>query len=267
MTTYNRVVDPLLNSDKPARSTDVKQLRDNQDHFDGQITSLVTASGISDQSISDDFMGTLDASGIRNENWSELSGGAGGQLRLRSEHQLQMQNGGLTSVFFKSLSGTGTKQRIVKTEEYVAIMEVRIMLVTGSHDHHFYGWNDVARRTAADGTQVDDVTDCVGIVWDSGGDWKAITANGGSTTTVGPFGTAANWEIIRLEFTCSATAGSRKVEVYLADSLQGTMATDGNIPSVTLGPVLGVRGEGSSPLIEDRVDYAIFTVSGRPLAA
>ena len=37
---YTQVADPLLNSDKPIRSTDIKQMRDNQDDFDGRITAL-----------------------------------------------------------------------------------------------------------------------------------------------------------------------------------------------------------------------------------
>jgi len=262
---YTRVVDPLLNSDKPGRSTDLKQIRDNQDFFDTQITSLITASGISDQSISDDFFGTLDAAGINNDNWDELSGGAGGNLRLRSEHQLEMENGGNSTSFFKSLSGTIWRQRIVKTEEYVAQMEVRVKLLTGQTDHHFFGWNDVALKGTSG--QISDVTDCVGFIYGGTVDWKAVIANGGSTTTIGPFGTATDWEVLRLDFTCSATAGSRKVEVYLNDVLQGTAATDANMPTATLVPVLGVRGDGSGADIEDRVDYAIFTFSGRPLAA
>ena len=146
-------------------------------------------------------------------------------------------------------------------------MEVRIKIIAGEHDHYLLGWQDIGKIGSGTGIASDN-TDCVCLKFDEGNtQWEAITANAGSTTTVGPFGTPANWEVIRLEFTCSATAGSRKVEVYLNGSLQGTMATDANMPTAKLMPTVAVTGDGSSPDINTQVDYAIFTFSGRPLAA
>lgn len=43
---YNRVADPLLDSGKPARSTDIKKIRDNQDYFNEQISLSPTSGGV-----------------------------------------------------------------------------------------------------------------------------------------------------------------------------------------------------------------------------
>lgn len=256
---YVRVPDPNLNADKPGRSTDIKQIRDNQDYFSSQIDTLVLKNLISSNSIADDFMGT--ALGP----WWVSVVGTGDTAAIISQHKLRcLTNGNTTSDYAGVKAATGY-QRVVKTEEYVAVMEVRVKRPGTDAGSYVFGWNDDALTL---GAEYGDTTDCVLVIRDAFGNWTAKTSNGGSSSSYGSFGNASIWERVRLEFTCSATAGNRKVEIYLNDALLSTLNTDANMPTASLVPVLGTRGDTTGAASREiHFDYAIFTVKARPLAA
>jgi len=261
---YVEVPDPRLNSGKPGLSTDWKQIRDNQNFFNTQINSLLINAGISEQSIADDFQVVVGTTGLA-AFWTS-SVGTSDTVDIVAEHQLRLLTTGNLTVDFASIHADVTKQRIKKDEEYVAIMECRVKKPVALGPHYFFGWQDVG--VLGSSNRISDITDCVGVVEGAATGWLGRTANGGSGSSSGDFGNAAIWQAIRLEFTCSATAGNRKVEVYLEDSLQATLATDANMPTGYLSPVIGVKGDTTGAATRElRVDYAIFTVGGRPLAA
>lgn len=260
---YVRVTDPFLNADKPGRSSDMKQIRDNQDYFDSQINTLLNLNLISSNSIADDFMGAGGATGIG--AWWTTVLGVSDTVTVIGEHTMKCLTTGNTTSDFAGVYAADPYGRIAKSEEYVAVMEVRVKRAAANNLHHVFGWNDVGLGVGS--ANFTDQSDCVLVTGDGAGTWTASTVNASSSSSVGGFGTPANWEIIRLEFTCSATAGNRKVEVYLNDVLQGTLNTDANMPTAPLRPVLGCVGDGSGTARDLRFDYAIFTVQGRPLAA
>lgn len=253
---YNRIADPLLDIGKPGRSTDWKKFRDNQDYFDSAITTLQRQTNITHQDIRDHFTGSaIDTTNL----WEEMV--SAGNVTLVSEHSAQFTAGSAGA--FQGLAARTIRQRIVKSHDYIAFVNVRVKRTGVDSDTYIIGWNDNA---LADMGIFDDTTDCVAIViqdaaGESGG-WIAITTNGGSQSEVGPFGTATNWNEIRLEFTCSATAGNRKVDVYLNDVLEGTMATDANMPSATLRPVVGLESNGASSrtMLVDYVEFGFLSV-------
>ena len=252
---YVRVPDPLLDVNKPGRSTDWKQIRDNQDYFDAQIT----AAGLgvrTDQDIRDHFMGTA----INTAAWDVTVDGTGA-VAIVADHVAQLTAGTGHAI----LAATTMRLRIQKDEEYVAFCEARVK-VTGTlaaGDTYVFGWND---NGVAALSLTDDLTDFVGMTIDTSGtdDWVATTARAaGGTSTFNVTATETNWNTLRLEFTCSATAGSRKVEVYLNDVLQTTFATDANMPTAVLRPFIGVVDSGSVL----QCDYITFGFRNVPTAA
>jgi hypothetical protein len=261
---YVQVADPLLNSDKPARSTDIKQMRDNQDYFDTQITALVSGQVLSRNSINDDFMGVVGSTGVGSWWTDDSAGGGSGTAYIASEHSLECDSQGAASSDYAGVYGSPEIQRIDKSEEYVAVLEARVK-ITGDtgNDYYFIGWQDSALAT---NNRYNDVTDSVAFVLDPVSGWRALSSNA-ATDTIDQIGNVAIWQTIRLEFTCSATAGNRQVEAFLAGVSQGVMNTDANIPSATLVPVIGCAGDGSGSARILQVDYVVFSTVARPVAA
>lgn len=257
---YVQVADPLLNSGKPGRSTDWKQIRDNQDYFNTQINALNLVAAGSNNSIIDDFMCRTGSSAYLGAWWSPAA--SGGAAQALSEHRLDLTTGGGASGY-GYVNGADSYQRIVKSEEYVAICEARIKGPGADSDNYLIGWNDASLSSTG---PVSDVSDCIIVSRGGSGTWTGYVANGGSSSSVGPFGSMASWNVVRIEVTCSATAGNRQVEFFLAGVSQGVMTTDANIPSVSLRPILGVY-QNSTAALQLYVDYVIYTVEARPLAA
>lgn len=260
---YVDVVDPFLDSPKPGRSADVKQMRDNIRYLKTQADAQALRSNMGSGSIQDDFMG-VPASTTFLPHW--VVDTAGDTVDIQAEHQLRCVTVGNAVTDYAGVHANALYISIGKAEEYVAVMDVRVKRNGTVAGNYFFGWQDIG---LAGGALFSDLTDCVGVACDLLGNfYTGVTALAGATSTVSPFGTPANWERIRLQFTCSATAGSRKVEFYLNDALQGTIATDANLPTARLIPVLGCRGNTvGAASREIRFDYAIFTTLARPLAA
>jgi len=264
---YVQVPDPRLNAGKPGLSADWVQIRDNQDFFNTQINDLLVSIGISGQSIADDFASAAGTTGVSGATWTASTFGTGNLPAVVSEHSMELDSVGNTAGNRSTVIAVDAKIRIQKAEEYVAIMECRVKGISVSDDFFFIGWQDVALAASA---VADNRTDCIAIINGSGGTgWRAITAEtaGGSDTSPADFGTFANWHVIRLVVTCSATAGNRKVESYLDGVLQDTFVTDANIPAEILRPAIGVEADGTGVARHLHVDYAIFTFQSRPLAA
>jgi len=256
---YIRVPDPLLDVKKPGRSADWKQIRDNQDYFDAQITAA--GLGIrTDQDIRDHFMSGTTISTV---NWTQVLNAS---LGIVSQHKLHFEAGG-ASTEYAIVHGTSSRLRIIKTAEYVAFCKLRVQRRSpGSYaGSYFFGWQDDALTT----TLVTDVSDCVGVtIGSSATAWLGRTSNGGSASTTGDFATNTDWNIIQINLTCSATAGLRQAEFFLNGVSVSTLSTDANIPAATLKPTIGVNGltagAQSGGLF---VDYAEFGFATIPTAA
>jgi hypothetical protein len=253
--TYVRVVDPLLNSGKPGRSTDAKRLRDNQDDFDARLQVLEALSIITTQDIRDHFVATT----IDTTNWTQVTGGSG-TIALTGEHTLRLSSIGSGSTHKAYVHGTTSRLVIDKTEEYIAFMEARVKRVGNDFNSYIFGWNDTAVLDPID------TTDFVGVIREPGGNWSTKTSITAGSANTAAYSTATNWNVIQLRFTCSATAGNRKVETYLNGSLFATLSDETKMPTATLVPVIGVSsgGGGSVQLDCDYIEYGFMT---KPLAA
>jgi hypothetical protein len=256
---YVRVDDPFLNTDKPGRSADWKQIRDNQDYFNSQIDTLTLRNLISNGSIADDFC--TNSLGP----WWTTSVGAGDTLTVIDDHKLQLLTNGNAVGDFAVIGAANGYQRIKKSHEYVAVCEARIKRTGTNASHYRFGWSQEA--VLEDSVNLSQ--NQVNVYRDAFGGWSFETRNGGTGgNSYGTFGTAANWERIRLEFTCSATAGNRKIEIYLNDALQSTQTTDSAMPTGLLRPFAGCRGDTTGAASREFwLDYIIFTWKARPLAA
>lgn len=261
---YVRVPNPRFDVDKPARSVDMKQLRDNQDFFDTQISDLQISGGFqTDQDIRDHFLGaTIDTT----RNWVQATG-ASGIITLGGDHKVLFDSIGTTVGNFAVMEAHADKLTIDKTMELVATMRVRVkeLELGPAWASYFLGWQDQA--IVLGGLSVSDTSDCVGIVHEgSSQSWQARTSNGGTPSTANLGGTSSNYEELLVLFTCSATAGNRKVEFYRDGVLQITLNTDANMPTATLIPTIGVRADASDPASID-LDFAEFGFQTAPLEA
>ena len=258
---YVDVPDPFLDVNKPGRSADWKQIRDNIRY----LKAITDGIGVgTDQDIHDHFA----ASAFSTVNWVSTIAGAGANTII-SQHTAELDTNGNGTGDYAVLTATTAKMRIVKTEEYVAFMEARMRQSGQLPASYFVGWNDNALAAAS--TFASDVTDCVGITFDTGtAGWIARTAEtAGGTSTYSITTDSAVWHTYRLQFTCSATAGSRKLEVYFDGALVQTLATDANIPAEILCPGAGVRGNAGGANVSSRIeaDYIMFGFLTTPTAA
>lgn len=260
---YTRVADPLLNSAKPGRATDWKQIRDNQDWFDAQIAAFTTRALISNNSIIDDFLALTLNSGVGGV-WTSLVGGTGTNAII-GEHSLESKTTAAGPGDYAGVVSQPEFQRIIKTEEYVAVFESRLKITGSLEPYYFLGWNDPGLA----GNSFADISDSVGVGLDPAGKvgWEAGTYIGGGGGALAPFGTAANWNIVRCEFTCSAVAGNRQAEFFLNGASQGTLSVDANMPAISLRPTVGCDGNAAGATRGLKIDYLIFTVQARPVAA
>jgi len=260
---YVRVPDPLLDVNKPGRSVDWKQIRDNQDYFDAQVDILLRKTSITDQDIRDHFTAPI----LNTGNWNTKVG-AGDTIVVAAPHTVTLTTNGVTVNDHAVLWATTNRQRIVKSEEYVAYCEARVKRTGGNSAHYVFGWND--DTLFGGGTEengVTDQTDCVLVKWDGAGNWLGMTSLGAASSNTAGFGTGGNWSRIRMEFTCSATAGNRKVDFFLEDVFQATLNTDANIPAALLCPVIGIRGDNTGAVRVLAVDFVEFGFLTTPLAA
>ena len=115
---YVRVADPLLNSGKPGRSTDIVQMRDNQDHFDTVTRgAVVTDQDMRDHFAQDVLTTAIDATVIN--KWVFYTDTLS-SATIQSEHRMKLHletAGGDWAI----LNANTEMQRIVKTEEYIAV--------------------------------------------------------------------------------------------------------------------------------------------------
>lgn len=265
---YVDVPDPNLDAGKPIRSSDIKQLRDNIRFLKDDTEELNRLAIRTDQDIRDHF-----ASNIINSTtvagsdgppftWlEEINNGGTVALVASFEHTAQFDVSAATDHAF--LLGADGKQRVAKSFEYVAYFECRVKRTAGNADSFGFGWQDNGLTENSD-QWLTDVSDCV-LIRRNGTDWEVRTANGGSASSGTLGATATDWNIIRVEFTCSATAGNRKVEAYLNDSLVQTLTTDANMPAALLRPFVGMDHTGTTlQMLVDKIEFGFLTV---PVAA
>jgi hypothetical protein len=262
---YVKVDDPLLNSAKPGRSTDWKQFRDNQEDFNSRINALELNFVASEQDILDHFMGKI---GINLSSKWERFVGASDTAEIVDEHQLKLATNGITTSDFALVCAADSVMRIDKTHEYIAIMEVRIKGLGGASGSITFGFNDDGLNES-NGDLVSDTTDYIGFIHNFGtGNWAGKNSNAGSSEGVaGDMGTFGSWTVLRIEVTCSATAGNRQTEFFVNGSSQEVLSDETKMPTAVLRPVLGVRGDTTSTARDVRFDYAEFRTKEKPLAA
>lgn len=260
---YVRVVDPLLNNNKPGRSTDVIQLRDNQDDFNSRILAVESLVRRGDQDIRDDFI-SKDTT-VNTDNWVTEVGG-GDTVTIVSEHTMRCLLNNNTASDYAGVKATTKKLRIDKTHEYIAFFEARVVVPGTLQNHYQIGWNDDSLGAA--GASFFDKTDSVVIARNPSDSWNLHCSLGGTSATLNSLQACNTMAVMRVEFTCSATAGNRQAEVFVNGISKGVISTDANFPTAVLRPICGTRGDTTGAASREmKVDYLDFGFMAHPLAA
>ncbi len=257
---WTAITSAQTDTDSPIDQTLMDLIRTNdQDHE----TRLNALSAVSSQDIRDDFIHAADSTAVNSVLWDVGESGAGSQTPvLIDEHTLKLFKGANTA--HSALSAAGERVHIDLTEEYIAILEFRIKTANDIGSYAI-GFQDVAQAVGASAVATD-VSDFIGVVRGTGGDWDIIIdkAGGGPTTSAG-HGTQASWTKFKISVTCSATGGSQLVEVDVDDVSVGALATTFIPNTVVLRPVVAAN-EVTTGSQELHVDYVHAYFSGRPLA-
>jgi len=262
--TYTRVPDPNLNPNKPTRSADIKQIRDNQDEFDEGLTALEAGTLHSDQGIYDDF-NQADTTPLAT-NWTTVVNGAGSAVAVNATTgalECTITNG--VADRYAGVIGPTTKMRLDKAQEFIAVATFRLKRSTDDNSHYAFGWNDAALSA---GNQFSDTTDCILCIRDALGGWTLTVNLGGSGSSVQS--SAADAEVyneIQIRWTGSATAGTRRVSLYTNGTLDGSVTSDSSMPTAVMRPTIGVRGDvtGAGRLLY--MDSAKYGFISAPRAA
>lgn len=260
-----------MDAASPWTETITQRIRTNFDDHEARILAI---SAFGNNGITDDFLTATGTAGVGG-HWVGTGTGTG-TYGVVSEHQCRL----LTAAAADSamIRAATSRIQINLTEEYVAVMEMRVYKAGGTDDNFFFGWQDAALGDVA--ATVGDNTDRIGFFRDAAAAaWTFETSNtaggGGAGTTQAGVGTSTAWGVYRLTVTCSATAGNRQVKVEAGTTvanlteISGSPFTNatGDIPNaVNLRPFFGVQRIGATNL-DLRVDYCLAYTVGRPLAA
>lgn len=269
---YVRVNDPFLDSEKSARSVDMKQLRDNQDYHDSVINTFASRWLMGNNVIADDFLGVI---GSALGSWWVTNVGAGDTATIQSEHSLRLLTNGNAATDFVCVTAADQYFHPVKTEEYTAIFETRVKKITaGAVSHFAFGFkNNALAKT--DGSFASSHNDCVEVYYVSGFDLWTVNINNAGSGNNFTFGNPNVWQTIRLEMVCSATTGNRNVRCYLNNSLVvdfassfGQSTAEGWMPTTVLCPFSCIRGDTLGAASRElRHDWIVATPMTRPSAA
>lgn len=264
---YVRVVDPLLDPNKPTRSDDIKQMRDNQDNFQARLLALEAGLLISDQGIYDDF--NQDSTTPLAVNWTTITGSTGTAVVTPATgvFTAQITSNGTANWAGISSATADTKMQLEKSQEFKAVATFRTKRNSENQDSLFFGWQDVG---VGSGNVFSDISDSIAIIRNSAtGGWQLVVAQGGSSATIASAAADATvYNELQIQWTGSASAGTRLVELFTNGVSDGTIATDANMPTADLIPMIGLRGNaagGGTRILS--VDYAKYGFIEIPKAA
>jgi hypothetical protein len=258
-------------ADSPIDQTLMDAIRNNLDDHEGRISA---AFAFGQSAIVDDFMGAPGTTGLTSALWSVSFNGAGNDPDVLNDatdmHHMRLHLATTGAGTYSLSVGAPSKMQILFSEEYVAVMQMRVKRGVGiNDDSYFFGWNDAG--LAATATSITDVSDMIGFYRDAAtGNWTFSNSNGGAANTSTNIGTGTSWGVFRITVTCSATAGSRKIDVEHGATEAALAAISGspfttNLTTQRLRAAFGVAYLGNAANL--RVDYVRAYTSGIPLAA
>lgn len=267
---YVRVEDPLGDPGKPGRSTDFKQIRDNQDWFDSLLDSLVARSS---QDIMDDFARSSLAAAWDAELWVSLESGTRTKSHDADDHYIRYYVGGSSAGSF-SLMSDARRMRIELSRDHHVICEWRMISTNDDATSNFrfaYGLQDTA--LAAPNVVWDD-SDFIGFIVGSTQDTvKATTGKGGAIQVVADDqGDVTNWTKLKIDVQSSSGGTVFALKFYVDDVQVGSTHTDAaNVPTtVELRPMMGVAeingNSGGAEYVAHNCDYALAYWIARPLS-
>lgn len=254
---FTALTSAQCDANSPLDETLVQLIRTDLDDLNSRLSALES---VSSNDIRDNFSTVV----LDSAAWSTAFVGAGTAVPDSTyEHSLTLDSGG--GIGDVAVIGANTTRfRCDIAEERTVIFEVRARLAGWSATNFFIvGLQDNAVGLGT--TTLSDITDCIVIYSPNSGQWTYRQALGGAATESVDFASTASWQVIRFEVTCSATAGNRKVTVFLNGTAIGAPFTT-NLPTARLRPVAAAYKSGGGAACQTYLDYCLVYDQTRPLA-